>query len=288
MRVRALWLICLACATPFSARAVELRYKYEAGETIVYRDWLAMAFAPQAEGSDGREGRLQFRSDSLLRQQVKKADSSAYTIEIETTSNSTEVIGPDGKSEKKENLGDPERVRLTHRGKVLDRKNLGKDADEGGDTGFCTLLDEFAIVQQIFDGLLLPEGDVDPGHTWTDTIEVDLTQGHPDSTKIKVECQATFKRIVVVDGIECAELVTDFKVPLKAPKSKEAKELNLTIDGEILGHLTSYFGIELGRSVVELATIGVNGLMTMEPEGAGKTQFGGRMKVNLKTVLDRG
>ncbi len=285
MRVRALWLLSLALAMPWSARAVELRYKYEAGETIIYRDWLAMAFAPQVEGE---EGRLQFRSESTLRQQIKKAENNAYTIEIETTANRTEVIGPDGKSEKKENLGDPERVRLTSRGKVLERKSLGKSEDEGGETGFCTLLDEFSIVQQVFDGLLLPEGDVEPGHKWTDSIEVDLTDGHPESTKVKIDCAATFKRLVLIDGVECAEIVTDFKIPLRAPKTKETKELNLTIEGDILGHLTSYFGIELGRSVVELATIGVNGMMEMTPEGAGKTQFGGRMKVNLKTVLDRG
>ena len=284
MRVRLGWLLILASCAPWPARAVELKYKYEAGETIVYHDWLAMAFAPKIEGE---EGRLQFRSDSMLKQHIKKADDRAYTIEIETTKNQTEVTGPDGKTEQKENLGDPERVRLTPRGKVLERKTLGKDADEGGDTGFCTLLDEFAIVQQIFDGLLLPEGDIDPGHTWTDTIEVDLTQGHPESTKIKVDCKAEFKRLVMVDGEQCAEIVTDFKIPLKAPKSKEAKELNLTIEGDIFGHLTSYFGVDLGRSLCELATIGVNGKMVMNPAGAGKTEFGGRMKVNLKTVLER-
>jgi len=283
VNVRALCLFCLAILAPWPAHAVELRYKYEAGETIVYRDWLAMAFAPTSEEGTGR---LQFRSESMLRQQIKKADASSYTIEIETTKNTTEVISPEGESETKENLGDPERVRLTTRGKVLERKSLGKEEDDGGDTGFCTLLDEFSIVQQIFDGLLLPEGDVEPGHSWTDTIEVDLTDGHPESTKVKIDCEATFQRIVVVNGVQCAEIVTDFKIPLRAPKSKEAKELNLTIDGDILGHLTSYFGIELGRSVVELATIGVDGKMIMNPAGAGKTEFGGRMKVNLKTVLE--
>ena len=278
-------LVLLAGLTVTPSRAVVLRYKFKTGQKLMYRDQLALAFVSDG-GPQGDKAKWQYRSDSLLRQTVKKVDSEAVTVDYETVENHTELIHGSGETNKSQNTGHPERVKMTSRGKVVERKQLDPKDKEPG-IGYTTKLDEFAIVQQVFDGLLLPEEDVEPGATWTDTVSVDLTPGDKDvRTPVEVKTEATFKRVVIVRGEECAELVTDFTVPLKTPKDKEAKELNISLEGSIIGHLTSYFAIERGQSVVELATLGALGKMTLQPPGAPKVKLGGRMKINIKTVLE--
>ncbi|MCC7494015.1 MAG: hypothetical protein IT204_16780 [Fimbriimonadaceae bacterium] len=266
------------------AAAVVLRYKYESGEKNRYRDQVAMAFAAETKGED--PVRWQFRSESLLEQKVEKVDGERYQIHYQTLENSSAMQPEDGKAEKSEHLGDPERIKMTSRGRVLERKTLAKDDDSEPGMGYTTKLDEFAIVQQIFDHLEFPERDVNAGDKWEEHIKVDLT---PDDPKVRTFEEITavtrLERLVTINGKVCAELVTDFEVPLRTPKDKESSELGLSLEGTILGHLTTYFDIEGGQSVVELATLGALGKMTMAPSGGQKLTVGGKLKVNIKTVL---
>ncbi|NUP98978.1 MAG: hypothetical protein HUU35_03875 [Armatimonadetes bacterium] len=278
------WGTLAAVALLQPATAVELRYQFEPGEKLVYRDYVAMAF--RSEGSGATDSRWQYRSNSRLEQVVKKVDDGVYTIETTTTDNESEIVSADGERNKSEHKGDPERVRMDDRGLVVERKSLG-DEEEEASVGYTTKLDEFAIIQQVFDALTLPADDVDPGATWSKSIKVDLT---PDDnsvrTPVEVELKSTFTRIVKVRNEECAELVTDFEVPLKTPKDKEASELRLSISGRLLGHLTTYFSLSRGRALVELATLGAVGEMSIAPPGGERARMGGIMKVNIKTVLE--
>ncbi len=278
-----LLLLIAIWATPL--RAVELRYKFKLHEKLKYRD--SMALAVQNEGMGGSKSRWQYRAESRLVETVKQASDDSYTLEIETVENKSKFTGPDGNTNESEEKGKPERVNMTHRGRVTERKTLGPEDDKQSGMGYTTKLDEFAIIQQVFDGLTLPEGEVEPGATWSDKLTVDLT---PDDkkvrTQVEVEAAAEFRRLVTVLGDVCAEIVTDFTVPLKTPKDKESVDLKLAIEGKIIGHMVTYFSVARGRAVVELGTIGVIGEMTMAPEGMGKTTMGGRMKFNLKTVLE--
>lgn len=274
--------VLLLCLLAAPADAVLLRYSFEEGETVRYRDRTAMAIV--TDGPSGAEAKWQFRSESLLEQKVRDANG-AFVIETETVENKSEVIDADGEKKTSEELGHPERVRLTPRGRVEKRETLGEEDSLG--IGYTTKLNEFAIIQQVFDGLIFPEEEVEPGAEWTESIPVDLTSEDKDlRTPVTVEATTTFKRLVRIRDEECAELVTDFEIPLRTPKDDEAEALNLTIDGRILGHLTTYHSLSRGRSLVELATLGAVGEMTMSPPGIKKAKVGGRMKINIKTVLE--
>ncbi len=278
--------LTLALVAP--SPAVVLRYKLAGGEKMVYRDQMAMAFS--GDGPKGDHSRLQFRSDSRVQQTVRKAEESGFTLDIENLSNKTTVTHDGGKTQHDDQLNPPERVRLTSRGKVLERKTMGKkDKSKDGEPsmGFCTKLDELDIVQQVFDGLMLPEGDVEPGAEWTDVIAVDLT---PDDkavrTPVEVKATAAFRRLVKVRGEECAEIETGFEVPLRTPKDSDSKQLNLKIDGTISGLIRSYFSVKRGRTIAETSTVGVVGKMTLAPDGGKSIKLGGRLKLNTKTVLE--
>ncbi len=284
MKLRMVLASLVVTLAAHGAGAVVLRYQYEQGDQLKYRDQMALAFMADPQGEAGDAARFQFRSNSLLQQTVKKVDGDTYTVEYETKENQSEVISGDGETEKSEHTGHPERIKLTSRGRVLERKSLGDDDNEP--MGYTTKLDEFAIIQQVFDGLTFPEGDVNPGDTWGEPLKIDLTPDDKDlRTIVEIEAKTLFKRLVKVRGELCAELVTDFTIPLKTPKDKESKELQLTIEGEVMGHLTSFFAVEQGHAIVELATLGAVGQMTLRPPGMGKQTVGGKMKIHVKTVL---
>ncbi|MBI2298576.1 MAG: hypothetical protein HYU66_06420 [Armatimonadetes bacterium] len=282
------WLLALAllAGALAPAGAVELRYRFKPGEKHHYRDMLALAFDSHVPGVPREQYRV--RSNSVFETVVKKLDGEVATVEVATTENSTERISADGETEKTENKGHPERVRIEATGRIVERHNLGKDKDDDTGGGFTSTIDEFAVVQQVLDGLSFPAEDVEPGHEWTGKVEVNLA---PESVKAKtlvtVEPQSTFKRVVIVRGEECAEIVTDFVVPLKTPKLAGGKDIRLEIEGDIHAHLVVYLGLKSGRSICEMATLGAVAKVTMTPPGGQeKMTIHGRLKVNLKTVLE--
>ncbi len=280
--VRVLLLIALLAP---GARAELLRYRFTAGETFRYTDHFVMAF--EADANVGQRRRLQLRSRSTIEEKVTRVQGDVHTIEVRMTDNQTERTDETGETTKLENLGSPERIELAARGRIVSREDIEAEEEESPGSGFVTPLDEFAIVQQIFDALELPEDDVEPGAEWSAPITVNLTPGTDDKTEQKVDTKTTFARLVTVRGERCAELVTDFVIPLREPRNAETRELNIKIGGNIIGHLTTYFGIERGRAIVELATLGVHGSFTIAPPGAGqRLAVSGRLKCNIKTVLE--
>lgn len=288
MRLTGRRLACLLLLVALRpAGAVVLRFQFKPGEKLVYRDQLALAFDSQPPA--GPRIQMRLRSDSRIEETVKKAEDGRFQLHIETTENKTRREGPGDATESSENKGDPERVELDERGRVLERKSLGKgDASEGG-RGFTSMLDEFAIIQQVLDGLPYPEGEVEPGHRWEETVAVNLTpeDGGKLKTMVDVRIRSEFRRIVLVRGEECAELVSDFEVPLRTPSNDMARELKLSVDGKILGHLVTYFSIPRGRAVVELGTFGAAATVAMTPPGGSETaRIRGRLKLNSKTVLE--
>lgn len=275
--------ILLTLAAP--AGAVELRYKLKAGEKLVYRDQLALAFDSQA--ADAPKSQLQIRSNSKIEERVTKVEDGVATMDLKTTENTTTRTSPGGGTDKIENPGHPERIKLAANGKVVKRESLDKD-DSGPGPGFTSMLDEFAILQQVLDNLTYPDGDVQPGATWDQTIAVDLT---PESgnlhTMVNVKPTTTLKRLVVVNGETCAEIITDFEIPLEPPKNEMSKEMKLGLDGKIVAHLVTYFAVDRGRALVELSTIGAAARVSMSPPGGGeRVTIRGRMKLNIKTVLE--
>ena len=276
---------CLLAILTFGpAQAVKLEYKFEPGEKMVYHDRAALSF--ETEGGEGfARQRMQLRSDSRIQQVVKKRDGDVFTIEIETIANETTRLLPGEKPETSSNTGHPERVRLRRGGQVIERTKLDKDADSA--SGLTTPLDEFAILQQALDAQTLPADEVEPGHRWTDTVQVDLT---PSSDKVRTMTEVTvsseFRRLVMVKGEECAELVAHFRVPLRAPANDESRQLKMRIEGFVAGRLTTYFSLARGRALVELGTFGAIGEVTMQPEGARRMNFKGRLMMHIKTVLE--
>lgn len=282
---RSLGPLVLALLAAQAAPAVVLQYKYQVGETFHYQDHLTLAF--EADASVGQRRRLQLRSDSRIQQTVKEAEGDTFVLDLKTVENETRRTDESGREDTAENLGSPEQIRIRANGLIAERKELKEDPQQGPSAGLVTPLDEFAIVQQVFDHLTLPAGEVEPGAEWPSAMTLNLTPDTPDETTVELTVTTKFARLVTVSGETCAELMTEFSIPLREPSNNETRELNVDIRGAILGHLTSYFSIERGRSLVELATLGVHGSFSIAPPGAGdKLTVRGRMKCNIKTVLE--
>jgi hypothetical protein len=272
--------LALGLAAVLPGGAVQLRYKFKAGEKLVYHDRAALAM--EISGMGDKPERLQIRSDSRVRQTVKSAGGGGATLETETIENSTETIPEKGERKKSEEKGHPQRVKIDDRGLVSERKNLGKDVKK--DNPF----DEFAIIQAVFDHLRLPEGDVDEGKEWTETFEVNVTPGLDKPTLAKASATSRFARLVKVKGVECVEIITEFSLPYKTPKAIDAEGVKLTLDGQMTGKLTQYFAPAQGQSLVEMATVGSAVTVTVQPLAgkADKITMQQRLKVNTKTVLE--
>ena len=263
------------------ARAVELRYKYKSGDKLEYRDWAALAM--ESGPDEGDPERIQLKIDSHLRQTIKKVDGRTAVVDVETTDNSTETIPANGKPSKKEDKGQPERLRIDDRGAVLERKTLGKEHKDDNDP-----VDVFDIVQQVFDHLRLPEGNVEPGADWTEALDLNLTPKLDKPNPTKGSYTSKFVRMVVLNGAPVAEISTEFRVPLKVAKPIEQEGMRMTVDGELFGKLVMYFSVEQGRSIVETGTFGAHTEMglSMTKGKADKIKLVRNLKVNTKTVLE--
>lgn len=262
------------------SQAVELRYKFKAGEKLEYRDWAALAMESGPE--EGDPDRLQLKIDSQIRQTIKKVDGHHATVDVETTDNQTETLPATGKSTKKEDKNDPERLRIDDRGMVLERKSLGKEAKKDPEP-----VDLFAIVQQVFDHLRLPEGNVEPGDDWTESLDLNLTPNLDKANPIKGSYTSKFVRVVKLNGQDAVEISTEFHVPLKSAKPIETEGMKLSVDGELFGKLLMYFSVERGRSLVETGSFGAHTEMTIGiiKGKADKIKLNRTLKVNTKTVL---
>lgn len=264
------------------AQALEFKYKFKAGDKLSYHDFACLAM--ESGPAEGDADRVQLRVDSRLRQTIKKVEGGSATIEVETLENQTETIPEDGKSTKKEDKNDPERIRIDERGTVLERKTLSKEAKKDPDP-----VDVFAILQQMFDKIRLPQGNVEPGAEWTENVELNLTPSLDKATLVKGSYTSRFVRLVTLKGQEAAEIATEFKISLKAPKPIETEGLKMTLDGQLLGKLAMFFSPSLGRSLVETGTVGIHTEMAISPAIKGKVekiQLNRTIKLNTKTVLE--
>ncbi|HEU4753817.1 MAG TPA: hypothetical protein VFU47_11975, partial [Armatimonadota bacterium] len=158
-------------------------------------------------------------------------------------------------------------VRITERGRFIDRKDLTKDA--GGSAG--SPLDGTDVLY----GLNFPARDLKPGDTWEDTLTVG-TRGQ--TQKVHVTWKYLGKE--QFRGRNCAKISTVFNMPM-AMAGGDALPGIAPPTGKLTGSVTTYFDPQAGVEVYSSGAVVMTAradLTSLSPEAG---EFVSVMKINM-------
>lgn len=217
--------------------------------------------------SGGQMARMQFRMSSQQLQKVRSVNGGIAVLDVvESTLSGKMTTG--GKTESMANKPTRSVVRLTERGRFLERKGIGAGAEDGGASGI-----EGADV--LF-GLNFPDRDLKPGDSWQDTFEI-------GSKGQRQRVQATWKYVAreLFQGRACAKITTVLSMPLTASDADLGLGAGFSQQGKMSATMTTYFdpkeGIEL-YSAGSLTTASKADLSGLSPEAG---ELVNATKINL-------
>lgn len=234
MRTLSIPLCLLAvCAAALPARADEFRYKFRAGQVTQNRISLAGATMMGAGGAPMSQA--QFRTVLRQVQRVRSVAGGVATLEVlEAPISSTVTVA--GRTEK--NPEEPTRsiVKITERGRFINRKQLGRNAEmEGG----SPLEGADALY-----GLNFPARNIKPGESWTDT----LTVGSGAEAR-KVTVTTKYVKREKFRGKDCAKFASTLTTSLFTPAETVAMDGSAAPAGKVAGTITTYFDPAAGSEV---------------------------------------
>lgn len=265
MRSIALLSLVLACLAPAAARAERLTYRFRAGQMYQFR--ASLAGATMLGQAGGPMARMQFRMKASQAQKVRVVSGTEVVLDVvETTLSGKTTIG--GKTEAMQRTPTRSVVRMTPRGRFLERKGQESSGEEGGSSGI-----EGADV--LF-GLNFPDRDLKPGDTWQDTFEI----GKKGQIR---RVRATWKYVAreVFQGRPCAKITTVLSMPMNSDGAELGLGSGLSEQGKMSATMTTYFdpkqGIEL-YSKGSLVTTSKADLSSLNPEAG---ELANVTKINL-------
>lgn len=235
MRSIILLLSTLVLLSPAVARAERLTYRFRPGQTYQFR--ASLAGATMLGQTGGPMARMQFRMTARQVQKVRSVSGGTVVLDVvETTLSGKMTTG--GKTETMQRTPTRSVVRLTSRGRFLDRKGQDAEGEAGGASGM-----EGADV--LF-GLNFPDRDLKPGDTWQDTFEI-------RSGGVPRQVRATWKYAAreVFQGRPCAKITTLLSMPM-TDSAELGPGTSFSEQGKMSATMTTYFdpkqGIELYSS----------------------------------------
>lgn len=248
-----------------AARAERLRYRFRAGQTFQYR--ASLAGATMLGQTGGQMARMQFRMTSLQRQRVRSVSGGTVLLEVvETTLSGKMTMG--GKTESMARTPNRSVVRMTERGRFLERKSQGEATEEGGASGV-----EGADV--LF-GLNFPDRDLKPGDTWQDTFVLG-SKAQPQRVR------ATWKYVAreLFQGKPCARITTVLSMPMTGDEADVGLGAGFAQQGKMSATMTTYFDPKAGVEVYSsgsLITVSKADLTSLSPEAG---ELANVTKINL-------
>lgn len=261
--MRSVILVLLVVASASGARAERLRYRFRPGQTIQYRANLAGATMLGQTG--GQMARMQFRMTARQVQRVRSISGGTVVLEVvETTLSGKMTMG--GKTEPMERAPNRSVVRMTERGRFLDRKGQGDPAEEGGASGIDGA--------DVLFGLNFPDRDLKPGDSWQDTFVIG-SKTEPQRVR------ATWKYVSreVFQGRPCVKITTTLSMPMSGGDTELGP--GFAQQGKMSATMTTYFDPKEGLEIYSsgsLVTASKADLTSLSPEAG---ELANATKINL-------
>lgn len=261
--MRPILLSLVVLLVPAAAHAERLRYRFRTGQTIEYRANLAGATMLGQTG--GQMARMQFRMTARQLQRVRSLSGGTVVLDVVESTLSGKMT-MSGKTEPMDRAPNRSVVRMTERGRFLDRKGQGEPGEEAGASGIDGA--------DVLFGLNFPDRDVKPGDTWQDTFEI-------GSKAAPQRVRGTWKYVAreVFRGRPCAKITTVLSMPMTGGDTELG--VGLSERGKMSATMTTYFdpkeGIEIYSSG-SLVTTSKADLTSLSPEAG---ELANVTKINL-------
>lgn len=264
--------ICLlvgCLSLPVSARAEKFQYKFTTGQ--VFRTSANLAGASMMGPGTGPMMKMQFRVKMVQVQRVRSVSGGVATLEITETPVSGQTIAM-GRTEPYKKTPSKSQVRLTLRGRVVGRKELGTREPEAPSG-------ELDPTDALY-GLDFPDRDLKPGDTWSDTIN-----SGSGARAQKVQLQGKFVGWTSFRGRRCAEIATT--ISMAAAAGEESSSASGS-PGKVSGTITTYFDPAAGAELYSKGSLVITGHMDMSAVSPDAGDFASVSKINFVQSLDAG
>lgn len=261
--MRFVFLALIALTLPTAARAERLRYQFRPGQRLQYR--ANLAGATMLGQSGGKMARMQFRMNARQLQRVRSVAGGVVVLEVvETTLSGKMTLG--GKTEAMPRTPNRSVVRMTARGRFLERKGQNEAGEAGGASGVDGA--------DVLFGLNFPDRDLKPGDTWQDTFVIG-SKAQPRRVR------ATWKYVAreVFQGRSCAKITTTLSMPMS--DSDPELGADFSQQGKMSATMTTYFDPKAGVEVYSsgsLISASKADLTSLSPEAG---ELANVTKINL-------
>jgi hypothetical protein len=231
------------------AFAERFSYKYRQGQVLSTRAKLAGASMIGQRG--GAMARMRFRV--TVRQTVRVASVGSGIITLEVTE--TPVAGQMtamGRTEPYPRTVTRSLIRMTERGKFLDRKELGpRQPAEGEDKD-----DRGMEAADAFFGLSFPDRELNPGDVWEETVQVgDAAQPRAVHLRSRYVGREMFRGRSCIKITSVASMTASETTGAPPPGAVSESEGGVAMRGKMTAALTTYFDPVAGVEVYQRATL---------------------------------
>jgi len=267
----------MLCA-PLAVGAVQLRYGFQAGQDLRYRETVSAKGAMVVEAALGEQNlplELRAVEDRSLKT-VAQADRDSWWIESRSLSGQATTT-VQGESSTEQVPGENLRLRLKNTGEVLDVKRLAPR--QAGEMSLDLRLDDVLAATRL---AAFPEQDVQPGATWEREVPV----VGKDGRRLTARASSTLLRFRQAEGRNLAEIQTRYDVPIPPSEGKlrmGGLELPIRVEGRSTGTTTTAWDVDQGRSHSSYGTGKVDLKLTLTGLAAEPAQT--RLDIQTRTNL---
>ena len=238
------WIAAAALlALPLAAGAVQLRYGFQVGQDLRYREVVSAKGAMTLDGDMGQQSiaiEARVTEDRSLKT-VSQADAGSWWIESRSLSGQATTT-VQGETMTDNVPGENLRLRMTRTGEVLEVKQLAQR--QTGDLSLDLHLEDVLAAIRLS---AFPEQDVQAGATWSREVPLATKDGR----RLTARSSSTLTRFREAEGRQLAEIQTRYEVPVP-PSTGKLKmgevELPIRIEGLCTGTTTAAWDIARGCS----------------------------------------
>jgi uncharacterized protein DUF6263 len=265
----------------FAAESVQLRYKFQKGETQTYTVQVSQSSEITSDMVAGATKKMSIRTDVELQQKIIDVKEGSASIEMGFTKFKADQLvggrrqaidGTDGI--KKIRLG----LQMSQLGQMSDATLLNpEEIDEPARLAADSM--RRSITQN---SLVLPEKALSPGDSWKITKEVPANL--PGAKNLKMKLASTYKLISFekVAGKDCAKIQTEVSLTLKGKAEQAGVPIEADLSGS--GKGLSLFAVDSGNVQNSQAELKISGDVKAKSQGQ---QVKTHVKVDLEIRMAR-
>ncbi len=263
---------------PLAVGAVQLRYGWQTGQELRYRETVSAKGAMTVESALGEQNLpLELRAvEERSLKTVAPADRESWWLDSRSLSGQATTT-VQGESSTEQTPGENLRLRVKNTGEVLEVKRLAPR--QAGEMALDLRLDDVLAATRL---AAFPEQDVQPGATWEREVPIVARDGR----RLTARASSTLMRFRQAEGRNLAEIQTRYEVPIPPSEGKlrlGGLELPIRVEGRSAGTTTTAWDVAEGRSQSSYGTGKVDLKLTLTGLAAEPAQT--RLDIQTRTNL---